>query len=360
MTERVLVCLSGGADSAVAASLLQEQGYEVSSITFWFWSFPDAPTTALEGEHRLRDAAERAANELGISHRTIDASERFRELVLQDFVSRYRRGETPNPCGRCNRLLRFDLAFEQAAKGGFDRVATGHHSRIVEGEGGRYELHCGVDAKKDQSYFLYGLKEEDLARLLFPVGALTKDEVLDLARKRGLSAASLPESQDLCFALAGRTDFLFSAEDYVPGPILDLDGNQLGEHRGLPRYTIGQRRGLKIAAQRPLYVVAIDREQNAVIVGGEEDLYAASLVAIDASYVEGEPPDEAAMLLAKIRYRSPPSACTFHRLGEGRFSLLFDDPQRAITPGQIAAIYKGDRLLGGGVIKDAGGENKDV
>ena len=351
MTERVLVCLSGGADSAVAASLLQERGYEVSSITFWFWSFPGAPTTAMEGEHRLLDAAERAANDLGIPHRTVDASEQFHELVLQDFVSRYRRGETPNPCGRCNRLLRFDLAFEQAVNGGFDRVATGHHARIVEGEGGRYELHFGVDAKKDQSYFLYGLKEKDLARLLFPVGSLTKDEVLDHARKRGLSAASLPESQDLCFALAGRTDFLFSAEDYAPGPILDLDGNRLGEHEGLPHYTIGQRRGLKIPAERPLYVVAIDRERNAVIVGGEEDLYAASLVATEASYVSGEPPEEAAELMAKIRYRSPPSACTFHRLNEGRFSLLFDDPQRAITPGQIAAIYKGDRLLGGGTIE---------
>ena len=354
MTERVLVCLSGGADSTVAASLLQEQGYEVSGITFWFWSFPGAPDYEGRTKCCSLDAASLAACELGIPHRTVDASELFYKRVLRDFVRRYRGGQTPNPCGRCNRLLRFGLAFEYAIKGGFDRVATGHHVRIVRGEGGRYELYCGVDAKKDQSYFLYGLKEKDLARLLFPVGALTKAQVLELARKRGLSAASLPESQDLCFALEGRFDFLFCPQDFIPGPILDRAGKELGTHEGLPRYTIGQRRGLKIPAKWPLFVVAIDRERNAVIVGGEEDLYTASLVAAEASYVSGEPPREAAELSAKIRYRSPAAPCTFYRLGEDRFSLLFDEPQRAITPGQIVALYEGDRLLGGGVIEGVG------
>ena len=360
MAERVLVCLSGGVDSAVAALLLQERGYEVVGITFWFWSFPGAPDYAGRTKCCSLDAAALAAGELGIPHRTVDASKVFYKRVLRDFVRRYRRGETPNPCGRCNRLLRFDLASEQAEAGGFDRVATGHHARIVQGKTGQWELHRGVEPEKDQSYFLYGLKEDDLTKLRFPVGEMTKEDVFALAGECGLSAAALPESQDLCFALEGRTDFLFSPEDYAPGPILDLDGNSLGEHEGLPRYTIGQRRGLKLSAEKPLYVVAIDRERNAVIVGGEEALYSDALTAGEGTFISGDPPPEGARLSAKIRYRSSAAPCTFHRLGADRFSLRFDEPQRAITPGQIAVLYQGDRVLGGGVIEGAGGGNEDV
>lgn len=351
MAKRALVCMSGGVDSTVAALLLQGEGYEVEGITFWFWSFPGAPNYAGKTKCCSLDAATLAACQLGIPHRTLDASELFYERVLCDFIVRYRRGETPNPCGRCNRFLRFDLAFQFAQEEGFDRVATGHHARIVRDTEGHLHLKRGKDPNKDQSYFLYGIEQEDLGRLAFPVGQLSKEEVLAIACSRGLHAAFLPESQDLCFAENGRFDFLFSPEDLTPGPIVDRDGRVLGEHEGLPRYTIGQRKGLKIASARPLYVVAIDRGRNALIVGEEPDLYAVGLVAGEANYLSGKIPSEGTRILAQIRYRSPGFPAFFHPVGNDRLYLAFAEPQRAITPGQIAALYDGDRLLGGGTIE---------
>ena len=295
------------------------------------------------------DAAATAARELGIPHTEIDAGATFRERILDDFVARYRRGETPNPCGRCNRHLRFGLAFEYAREHGFDYVATGHHARI-DRDGAAPTLLRGADPTKDQTYFLYGLHSADVERLFFPVGEMTKAEVFAIARDRGLTAAELPESQDLCFAVAGQTDYLFTEQDQRPGPIIDRNGRVLGTHHGLPRYTIGQRRGLGIAAESPLYVVAIDPERNALVVGPDEALLSTELVAIDASYVTGTPPTDGACLDAKIRYRSPAVAVTYHRIDSGRFRLTFETPQRAVTPGQLAVLYDGDRLLGGGTI----------
>ncbi|RLE37627.1 tRNA 2-thiouridine(34) synthase MnmA [Candidatus Acetothermia bacterium] len=285
----------------------------------------------------------------------IDASAEFYELVIRDFVARYRSGETPNPCGRCNRYLRFRLAIDYAAENGFDYIATGHHVRVSRTEEGGYRLLRGVEREKDQSYFLYGLSQDDLAYLLFPVGGLKKEEVFAIARSASLSAAELPESQDLCFAIDGRTDFLFGEADFEPGPIIDLSGNRLGTHEGLPRYTIGQRRGLRIPASQPLFVVDIDPEKNALIVGNEEDLYRKTLIAEETSFISGAPPEEGLHVEAKIRYRSSPVGATFHRISSGRFALEFDEPQRAITRGQIAAIYSGDELLGGGTIAQIGG-----
>lgn len=340
MAEKVLLGMSGGVDSTVAAYLLRESGYEVHGLTLWLWN-PQGPW---ENPCCSVNAAELAAKELNIPHEVVHAQEEFQRLVVEPALSAYRRGITPNPCALCNREVRFALLLKEAGRRGIRWVATGHHARVVHAEKAR--LLRGRDPQKDQSYFLFALTQEELSRALFPVGEHAKAEIKALAEKLGLTAARLRESQDLCFAPQGIFVLIPEAE---PGPIYDLEGRLLGQHKGLPRYTVGQRHGLGLPSSRPLYVVALDAQRNAVIVGPEEALYAQDLVAQDLHWISGKPPGPRFSAQVQVRYRAAPVPAQVE-LQDDEARVTFARPVRAVTPGQAAVFYQGEEVLGGGII----------
>ena len=351
---RVLVALSGGVDSAVAAALLVEQGYEVSGAMLRLW-VEGEPDTAHANRCCTPEAVNRAryvAERLGIPFHLINAEAAFKAQVVDYFVAEYAAGRTPNPCIPCNRYVRFGLLLSRALASGARFLATGHYARVRRVEG-HYQLLRGRDSHKDQSYFLHVLTQEQLAHVLFPLGELTKEEVRAIARRRGLPVAEQPESQDLCFLADGDyRRFLAHQAPHLfrPGPIRDTAGRVLGQHQGLAAYTIGQRKGLGIAAPEPLYVLAIDPAENALIVGTAAELGQDECLVEEMHYVSGETPTATFRAAAQIRYRARPVTVTVTPLPHKKAHVRFIAPQRDITPGQFLVLYDGEVVLGGGVI----------
>jgi tRNA-specific 2-thiouridylase len=350
--------MSGGVDSSVAAALLREAGREVIGLTMNLFGLPRAVCASEElrsccGASARRDAGAVAAA-LGIPFYTADFRRTFEKAVIEDFVAEYARGRTPNPCLRCNRFVKFGPLLRRAGRLGATAVATGHYARVERDAGsGRWLLRKGLDPDKDQSYFLFPLTQAVLARTLFPVGSLRKPEVRALAEKWGLPVAHKPESQEICFVpdddYAG---FLRARapEAFRPGAIFDLAGRPLGRHAGIAHYTIGQRKGLGIAAPRPLYVVGIDAAANRITAGPNEALFRRSLIVEDLHWVGIAGLAAPRPASVKIRYRHAEAKAVLHPEDGGRIAVEFERPQRAVTPGQAAVFYEGDVVLGGGTI----------
>lgn len=353
--ERVLVAMSGGVDSAAAAALLAAAGHEVVGATLKLWCYGGAEASP-RSCCSLRDIedARNAAAALGIPHYVLDEEEDFDREVVRPFVDSYLAGETPNPCVRCNTHLKFGSLLARARRLGFDAVATGHYARLEQNETGPV-LRRAVDTSKDQSYVLWGIPRGDLAATRFPLGAVTKDEARRVARKAGMPVAEKIESQDICFVQGGHYgEFVAARADGAPqtrpGPIVDTRGNVLGEHGGAVHYTVGQRRGLGIAAAEPLYVIRVDAAANRVVVGGREDLLGESMLVRSVNWISCPPPEGELEVEVKVRYRSRPLPARLAPEPDGRVRVRFREPARAVAPGQSAVFYRGEVVLGGGVI----------
>jgi len=357
MTKKVVVAMSGGVDSSVAAALVKEQGYEVYGVTMRLSDWESREGRTFGGCCGSKDFydARSVAQTLGIPHYSFDYVEKFRGSVIGYFKESYLKGETPNPCIACNQHVKFDALLEKAMALGADSLATGHYARIAH-SGGDYQLKKAVDPSKDQSYVLYGLGQKELSRLLFPLGDLAKTEVREIARRYNLRTADKPDSYEICFVPNEDYRQFISeevpAQQRPPGPIRHRDGRLLGQHKGLPFYTIGQREGLGVAVGHPLYVAAIDTGANTLVVGEKEDVLSRSLTVRQVSWVRGEMPDFPRAASVKIRSKHPGAPATLEPSAEGVF-VHFREAQSAATPGQAAVFYDGDVVLGGGVINSA-------
>ena len=351
---KIAVAMSGGVDSSVAAALLKKDGHEVIGVTMLLHSpsgqnnnvKPLLPDTVAD--------ARKVAVKLNIPHHVIDLRDDFDRIVITDFCREYSRGRTPNPCVLCNRDIKFGKLWEKAKELGAGYLATGHYARIVKDKNsGKFLLKKGRDKLKDQSYFLCRLTQEQLGHTLFPLGGMTKVEVRQIAKEMDLPAAARPESQEICF-IKGDDYAAFLKEhlqqEIKPGPILDSPGNILGKHRGIPFYTIGQRKGLGIATKNSLYVTAIDTERNAIIVGIKEETYSDGLAADNINWISGEWPELPVKMKAAIRYRHPGVEAIVNSGDKTVVSVKFAEPQAAVTPGQTVVFYDGDTVTGGGTI----------
>jgi tRNA-specific 2-thiouridylase len=358
MAERIVVAMSGGVDSSVAAALLVEQGYEVVGITLRVWPWQEAAGAAERfgsccGSSATEDAR-RVARALGIPHYVLDSEGEFARAVIDRFVGEYHRGRTPVPCLACNSELKFGSLLQRAAAWDAAAVATGHYARVShDAQAGRFLLWKGRDLRKDQSDFLWPLSQSQLAGARFPVGDLTKDEVRAHARRLDLVTADKPESQEICFIPDDDYRSFLRRRDpsgFRPGPIVDQEGAAVGAHGGLADYTVGQRKGLGLAAGRRLYVLDLDAETNTVTVGPAEGLERTRLVAESVNFIACEPPAAPMSVEAKIRHSQSAAPATVRALEDGTAEVIFDAPQRAVTPGQSVVWYRADLVIGGGII----------
>jgi tRNA-specific 2-thiouridylase len=343
MPERIFVAMSGGVDSSITAHFLKEAGYDVSGIHLELSPIPKA------GSELDHADLERTCQLIHIPLYYLHSESEFESRIIEYFCEEYRRGRTPNPCVQCNKNIKFGLLLDKVREMGGDRLATGHYARIEASPSG-YRLLKGLDMSKDQSYFLYVLGQPELALVLFPLGGIRKVEVKRLAAELNLPAAKKRESQDICFLPDNnQRAFLASRLTPQPGEIVDIEGEVLGQHRGLPYYTVGQRQGTGVSSGERLYVIRLDSATNRLVVGPQSQLFKNRLVAYNLSWVSGRPLEGKTEVMAKIRYRSPEARATLEVQGD-RAEVYFAEMQRAIAIGQSVVFYQDDRVLGGGII----------
>ncbi len=353
--KKVMIGMSGGVDSSVAAFLLQKESFEVIGATMKLYNNEDIDFVSEKTCCSLDDVldAKSVCARLGIRHYTLNMTDDFKKEVIERFISAYQNGFTPNPCIDCNRYMKFSKMLHKAQELDIDYVATGHYARI-EKQGDRYILKKAVDLSKDQSYVLYSLTQEQLKVTKFPLGNYTKQKVREIAEENGFVNARKHESQDICFVPDGDySKFIeyYTGKTYPCGDFVDMNGKRLGEHKGIIRYTIGQRRGLGLALPASMYVVEKDVDNNKVILGFNDDLFKKEVNVKNISFTACDGLDKPERLCAKIRYNQKEQPATVTQTDENHFTIVFDEPQRAITKGQAAVLYDGDTVVGGGTIE---------
>ncbi|MGN0452183.1 MAG: tRNA 2-thiouridine(34) synthase MnmA [Ruminococcus sp.] len=344
MKKKVLVAISGGVDSAVTAFLLKERGYDVTGIMLRLYD---------KAESKDSDDAKKLCKSINIPFVNPDYRQEFKARVIDRFAESYQKGLTPNPCVDCNRYVKLPFVFDYALKNGFDHVATGHYANVrFDGERNRYKLLKGKDAKKDQSYVLHYLSQDQLKMLLLPMGELSKEQVREIARENNFVNADKRDSQDICFISGNYYDYLRNNcnIELQSGDFIDKSGNVLGTHKGAVCYTRGQRKGLGLALPAPMYVVSKDMEKNTVTLGFEEDLYSRRVLAEDVNFISIKEIKEPIRVSARVRYNQKEQSGTAYITEEGLLCVDFDEPQRAVTPGQSLVLYQGDEVVAGGKI----------
>ena len=365
---KIAVAMSGGVDSSAAAAILKEQGHELVGFTMQLWDQRRGINVDENGDPlpsrccSLDDVydARRVAEELGFPFYVLNLERDFERAVVQPFITSYLNGETPIPCVSCNSRLKFASLDRLAASLGCEKVATGHYAGVeFDKARNRYKLLCGLNSQKDQSYFLWELTQDQLSRALFPLGEMSKPEARNAARQHGLAVADKKESQEICFVpdgdYAGFIDRYLEAENAVSrlpgaGEIVDTSGHVIGRHEGIHRYTVGQRRGIGITDERPLYVISLEAGKNRVMVGSQEELLSREFTAAGVNWIALEDGNEPVQAEVRVRYRHTPALAKITPVENYRAHIVFDEPQRAITPGQATVFYRGDEVLGGGWI----------